>query len=169
MNASVEVNMFDGSKSRSRVARAGYNHIEVDGWVRKPLRLEARELEVLQPSSLTDFLVICTFDGRHPGPERLRGVPLRVLVEAAVPAFESRTDFKRVAIVAQSRDGYRALFSWHELFNTVVGDGVVVAWDSEDAPLPDPAGPFALASIYDRATGPRFVQRLARLELHKLW
>ena len=35
--------------------------------------------------------------------------------------------------------------------------------------VPEPARPFALVSLYDRATGPRFVQRLASVELHKLW
>ena len=60
------------------------------------------------------------------------------------------------AVVAESREGYRALFSWNELFNTAVGDGVLVAWHVDEAPLPEGAGPFALVSLHDRATGPRY-------------
>ena len=149
--------------------RAGHDHIHLGGWVRKPLALDSAALEAFDPELVSDFVVVCTFDGAHGGPRRLRGVPLRKLVEVAQPAFDQRTDFKRVAIVAESREGYRALFSWNEVFNSVVGDGVIVAWDCDDAPLLGPAGPFALASVYDRATGPRFVQRLAALDLHKLW
>jgi len=110
-----------------------------------------------------------SYDGPHGKQRPLRGVPLSRLVQAAQPAFEQRTDFKRVAIVAESREGYRALFSWNELFNTEVGDGVLVAWDCPQAPLAESMGPFALVSLRDRATGPRYVQRLARAEVHKLW
>lgn len=149
--------------------RAGHDFVHLGGWVRQPLMLDGAALAAFDPVSVTDFLVVCTFDGAHGGTRRLRGVPLRQLVTAAQPAFEQRTDFKRVALVAESCEGYRALFSWNEVFNSVVGDGVIVAWDSAESPLPPPAGPFALASLYDRATGPRFVQRLATLELHKLW
>lgn len=108
--------------------------------------------------------MLCTFDGAHGGARALQGVPVCALIEQARPAFEQRTDFKRVMLIAESRDGYRALFSWGELFNTVVGEGVLVAWS------PDPAEPgLALLSLQDRATGPRYVQQLARLTLHKLW
>jgi hypothetical protein len=143
--------------------------VRIGGWVRRPLALDEAALADFDPVLVSDFVVICTFDGAHRGTRHLRGVPLRGLITAAQPAFERRTDFKRVAIVAESGEGYRALFSWNEVFNSVVGDGVIVAWDCDDAPLPAPAGPFALASLYDRATGPLYVQRLASVELHKLW
>jgi hypothetical protein len=70
---------------------------------------------------------------------------------------------------AESREGYRALFSWNELFNSSLGDGVLLAWHAPHAPLPERAGPFALTSLHVRATGPRYVQRLATVDLHKLW
>lgn len=129
-----------------------------------------RALAEFGPSVLVPaFAVVCTFDGPHGAARPLRGVPLQRLVEAAQPAFAQRTDFKRVALVAESAEGYRALFSWSEVFNSPAGAGVIVAWDADDAPLPPPAGPFALASLHDVATGPRFVQRLRSVELHKLW
>jgi hypothetical protein len=149
--------------------RVGHAFIQIGGWVRRPLALDAEALAGFDPVQVADFLVVCTFDGVHGGPKRLRGVPLRSLVEASQPAFAQRTDFKRVALVAESREGYRALFSWNEIFNSSLGDGVIVAWDCADSPLPAGAGPFALISLYDRATGPRYVQRLASVDLHKLW
>lgn len=149
--------------------RAGRAFVQLGGWVKKPLQLDAEALAAFDPLLVSDFVVVCTLDGAHGGPCHLRGVPLRRLVDAAVPAFDQRTDFKRVALVAESREGYRALFSWNEVFNSVIGDGVIVAWNCPEAPLPETAGPFALVSLYDRATGPRFVQRLASVDLHKLW
>ena len=172
MNATLESPTLASASASACAAPsrgAGFDRVHLGGWVRRPLALDALALAAFDPVSITDFVVVCTFDGAHGGPRPLRAVPLRKLIEATGPAFVQRTDFKRVAIVAESHEGYRALFSWNEVFNSVVGDGVVVAWDCPEVPLPDPAGPFALVSLYDRATGPRFVQRLASVDLHKLW
>lgn len=87
----------------------------------------------------------------------------------ARPAFEKRTDFKRVAIVAEGEEGYRALFSWAEIFNSPLGSGIVVAYDIEGARLPANAGSFALLARHDLATGPRYVRGLRSVELHKPW
>lgn len=141
----------------------------IGGWVRHPLTLRPADLEAYAPQSVAGFEVVCTFDGAHGAPRALRGVSLRDLITTAEPAFNRRTDFKRVAIVAESTEGYRALFSWHELFNTDVGAGIMLVWHCPEAPLPHPTGPFALVSLHDYATGPRFVKRLANVDVVKLW
>ena len=153
----------------SPVSVARRAQVGIGGWVRHPLRLDAAALALFDVVDVPDFVVVCTADGAHGGARALRGVRLSELIDAARPAFAERTDFKRVAVVAESVEGYRALFSWNELFNSAVGDGVLLAWDCPQAPLPGRAGPFALVSLHDRATGPRYVQRLASVELHKLW
>lgn len=144
--------------------RSAQAQVSIGGWVRRPLCLDAAALGARCDARPTGFTVVCTFDGAHGGERPMRGVPLCALIEEAEPAFEQRTDFKRMTIIAESIDGYRALFSWNELFNTAVGDGVLLAW-----PEGRPEGPFALLSLHDRATGPRYVQGLATIALHKAW
>ena len=59
-----------------------------------------------------------------------------------------------------SHDGYAVTFSWHELFNTPVGEHVIVAFECGDAPLSiDDGAP--LFSGADRLPAPRHVKRLA--------
>ncbi len=145
------------------------SRVGIGGWVRHPRTFDAGELERLGARDVQDFVVRCTVDGAHGGPRPMRAVPLRGLIEMSEPAFAERTDFKRVAIVAESVDGYRALFSWGEIFHTVVGSGVALAFDSPHARLDEGTGPFALLSLHDEFTGPRFVRQLASVELHRLW
>ncbi len=140
----------------------------VGGWVRQPLRLDAQALQSRGAQSV-DFQVVCTFDGAHGDALQLQAVPLAPLIDEAMPAFEHRTDFKRVAIVAESSEGYRALFSWNELFNTPVGAGVMVAFAAPGAPGQDHRGAFSLISRHDLHTGPRYVRHLALVEVVKLW
>lgn len=150
-------------------ASATTRPLVIEGWVKRPLRMHARDLEALGPTTVPDFEIICTADGSHGVAPPMRGVLLRDLVTLAEPAFRQRTDFKRVALVAEGRDGYRALFSWSELFHSMIGDGVLLVFDHPQAPLPANAGPFALISRYDRFTGPRYLRGLRKVELHRLW
>lgn len=147
----------------------GWDHVLLHGWVRHPLRLDVQALHHMEGLHIPSFQVVCTLDGPHGNPRPMCGVPLRRLIEQAVPDFAQRTDFKRAAVIASSRENYRALFSWNELFNTSIGEGVLLAWDCAQAPLAAGAGPFALVSLRDLATGPRYIQRLARLELVRVW
>jgi hypothetical protein len=61
------------------------------------------------------------------------------------------------------------LFSWVEVFNSPLAQGIVVAYDTSPSQLPANAGPFALLARHDLATGARFVRGLRSVELHKLW
>jgi len=157
------------ARSELSAAPGRASRLAIGGWVRHPLHLDASHLDAMEASAVDDFEVICTLDGSHGFLPSARTVPLRDLIELAKPAFEQRTDFKRMAIVAQGRDGYRALFSWAEVFNSPLGQGIVVAYDTAESHLPANAGPFALLARHDVATGPRYVRGLLSVELHKLW
>ena len=63
-------------------------------------------------------------------------------------------------VEAVASDGYRALFSWGELFNTAVGDQVLVITQQDGRPLDAIAGPVALRSLADLRPGPRHVRNL---------
>lgn len=145
------------------------SRLAIGGWVRHPLLLDASDLDAMKWTVVSDFDVVCTLDGSHGVLKPVRTIRLCDLVEQAKPAFEKRTDFKRVAIVAEGVEGYRALFSWAEVFNSPLGAGIVVAYEIEDAKLPANAGSFALLARHDLATGPRYVRGLRSIDLHKLW
>jgi len=143
--------------------------LAVGGWVRHPLLLSAAQLDAMAWTTVADFDVVCTLDGSHGVLPAVRAVRLDDLIQRAEPAFAKRTDFKRVAIVAEGDEGYRALFSWAEVFNSPLATGIVVAFHVPDAPLPSHAGAFALLARHDLATGPRYVRGLRSIEIHKLW
>lgn len=149
--------------------RPALPQVEIGGWVRRPAALDAPALERLGAAQIEGFVVRCTVDGAHGAARPMRAVPLCTLIERAEPDFAERTDFKRTAIVAESEDGYRALFSWAELFHTPVGAGVHLAFDCAQAPLEAHTAPFALLSLHDTFTGPRFVRKLAWVDVVRLW
>lgn len=90
-----------------------------------------------------------------------RGVRLTDLIEEAGLRNDSPGDFKRAVFMAMARDGYAVTFSWHELFNTRVGESVLVAYECADQPLTVEDGVPILHSGADIMAAPRHVKRLA--------
>ena len=96
------------------------------------------------------------------------GVRLVDLLEEADIRRDAPRALRRTYIVATATDGYQAVFSWGELFNTAIGPKVLVAIERDGQPLRDGEGRFALVSLADEKPGPRHVKWLSRLEVRRV-
>jgi hypothetical protein len=95
------------------------------------------------------------------------GVLLRDVLTHA--GFASATDRSaRTSFVeAVASDGYRAVFSWGELFNSPAGAQAVVITAQDGKALDAAAGPLALRALADLRPGPRHVRNLCALVVHE--
>jgi hypothetical protein len=78
---------------------------------------------------------------------RLRDVPDRVKVKTA---------------------GHKVVFSWQEIYNSPLGEGMLVYFAKDGVPLGAEEGRIALASLKDTNTGPRHVKWLRKLDIKKV-
>jgi len=96
------------------------------------------------------------------------GVRLVDLLREADIRQDARHALRRTYVVATATDGFQAVFSWGELFNTPIGHGVIVAFERDGAPLRDGEGLITLVSLADERPGTRHVKWLARLEVRRV-
>ena len=101
-------------------------------------------------------------------PRRYRGVPLRDLLTACGPVQTGRFDLRHCIVVARAADGYLAVFSWTELFDSAIGDDALVVVGLDGAALTGAEGPIALVSGADRHGGPRHVRWLATIDVRRV-
>ncbi|WP_134087864.1 hypothetical protein [Olivibacter sp. XZL3] len=67
-------------------------------------------------------------------------------------------------IVCIAKDGYKVVFSWNELFNTPIGDSVLVVTNINEATNGEQEDDLALLSPKDMATGRRYVKQLQTIQ-----
>jgi hypothetical protein len=128
----------------------------VGGEVRHELRLSPDDVrEIAKRRGIAE-------DGTY------RGVRLVDLLAEAQLLDDAPLALRRTYVVAVATDGYPAVFSWGELFNTAVGRGVIVATDRDAVPLREGEGRFALVSLADVRPGPRHLKWLARIEVRRI-
>ena len=96
------------------------------------------------------------------------GIRLTELLEEADIRQDDRHALRRTYVVAVASDGYQAVFSWGELFNTPIGRSVLVAFERDGAPLREGEGRIALVSLSDERAGPRHVKWLTRIDVRRV-
>jgi DMSO/TMAO reductase YedYZ molybdopterin-dependent catalytic subunit len=147
----------DGSRVTTTLA--------VRGNVAKPMTLSVTDLGRFPVHRVDDTRVVRAQGGASEAARQFAGCLLRDVLDAAKLTEIDRLDLRKTIIVATASDGYKAIFSWAELFNTTIGDGVLVVYERDGAPLGNDEGRIALISLKDTRPGPRHVKWLSTVEV----
>jgi hypothetical protein len=100
--------------------------------------------------------------------DKLKGVLLRDILQKAAVVSKDHNDVKKIAVIAGASDGYKVVFSWSEIFNSPLGDGIIVFFERDGAPLAGSEGRIAMISTRDTRTGPRHVKWLQTITVTKI-
>ncbi|MBK1642806.1 hypothetical protein CKO12_13185 [Chromatium okenii] len=142
--------------------------VAITGAVEHPRTLTIADLEQLPPQNISEVTMICDSGVNLGKKANLRGVLLRdILNQAQLKAVTPR-DFRKMAIIAKATDNYQVVFSWGELFNSAVGDQIIVYFRQDGQPLGVEEGQIALISTTDLRTGPRHVRWLNAIEVRQI-
>ncbi|WP_084813361.1 molybdopterin-dependent oxidoreductase [Desulfogranum japonicum] len=140
-------------------------HLQICGKVATELQLSMYDLRELDQFEANQLPLRCG-SGEPKGCSLSgKGVLLTDVINLADVIAAGHNDTKKMFIIARSDDGYTTVFSWQELFNTVVGEGVLILLEKDGVPLYGGHGPADLISGRDFLSGPRYVKRLARIEI----
>ncbi|MFM0037042.1 molybdopterin-dependent oxidoreductase [Paraburkholderia strydomiana] len=141
----------------------------LSGRFQRPLSLSLEALRRYDSVTATAFDLRCYTTNRFiRSVDAYRGVRLTTLIAEAGLPNEVPGEFKRTVFVARGQDGYVVTFSWHELFNTPIGENVLIAYECGGCMLDAEDGAPILFSGSDLLPAPRHVKRLARIEARVL-
>ena len=138
--------------------------LQVGGMVQNKLTLTAHDLRALPQKDYTEKRSVIV-DGREVVQTvTLRGIPLRHLLDQAGLASD-RHSVRRAYVLLTAQDGYQTVFSWGELYNTRLGDDVLVLLRHGEDDLLARDGLPSLRSLQDIRPGPRHVRWLTSAEV----
>jgi len=151
-------------------APQGTTTLLVSGNVESKLTLGVSDLQRLAVQHVEDVRQV-KMEGKAKDGEQTRrytGVLMRDVLTSAKPTEKERHDLRRSVVIATATDGYQAVFSWAELFLSPIGEGALVIFERDGAPLHASEGPLALVSLRDTQPGPRHVKWLAKIEIRRV-
>lgn len=145
---------------------AGEPMLAVDGRVPRPGRFTLARLRTLPRVDLGMTEVVCLSARQVVRAHQFAGVRLtELLAETGFTALP-RPTLKQCIVVCHAADGYRAIFSWNELFNNPAGEKVLVVVQQDGVPVPGEQ--LSLIAASDLYGGPRNLRGLVRVETREL-
>lgn len=96
--------------------------------------------------------------------KNVKGVLLRDVLSKVSFKEKSPKIISEYYIVCIAEDGYKVVFSWNEIFNTSVGDNVLIIPKIDGRPKDG----ISTLSPTDLATGRRYVKTLKTIQLKKI-
>lgn len=141
------------------------SYLRIEGRVSSPLVLGIQQLRTMDMLDMENLPMICGSGEPKGFVGKVRGVLLADIINRAEVVVTDHNDTKKMYVIAASDDGYKAVFSWQEIFNSPNGDGIMVLLDKEGRPLYDGDDAVDLLSARDHLSGPRYVKRLHRVEI----
>jgi len=100
--------------------------------------------------------------------KNIKGVLLKDIIDKAVIDMPSPKLLSEIYITCVATDNYKVVFSWNELYNTDVGNHVIVITESDGKPAKEGEDRIAILSAADQATGRRFVKSLAKVIVERV-
>lgn len=138
--------------------------LQIGGMVQNRLMLTGKALQALPQKDYTEKRSVIV-DGREVTQSVvMRGIPLRKLLDHAGLASD-RHSVRRAYVLLTAQDGYQTTFSWGELYNTRLGDDVLVLLQHGEDDLLARDGLPSLRSLQDLRPGPRHVRWLTSVEV----
>jgi hypothetical protein len=98
----------------------------------------------------------------------IKGVLLKDILDKTFIGVSSPKLLSEIYITCIASDNYKVVFSWNEIFNSAVGDQVMIITESNGQKGDQMADRIALVSASDRATGRRYVKGLQKIMIEQV-
>jgi Oxidoreductase molybdopterin binding domain len=158
----VEVELLAYDDQAKKVVRPASSEFTLfDKAGQKQHNIKPANLKALPTTHVPNAVLIGDCEGFH-GIHSLDGVPLATLLKKYL-TISDPAPYNRYVLIS-SDDGYCATFSFGELFNSRLGDQVVIATVKDGKPL-SPTDGFAMSITGEDSTGGRSVKRIKKIEV----
>ncbi len=163
----------EGSKSKcllpltaSDSAKFISTQLQVKGEVENVLSLTVDSLKQMKTVEIDNYQVVCQSATTGKAGKSCKGVLLKDIIYKAKIRQSGHKD-PNFYIVARATDGYKAIFSWGELFNNATGENTYVIFEENGMPIKN-KGEMVLICKNDIKTGPRQVIWLNSIEVNRV-
>ena len=139
--------------------------LHITGQVKTPIHFSINDLDLFPKTNLPDQLIYNQKGEKKDTLTQLQGVPLKTILEKAEFIVDKPKELNEFYFIFIASDGYKVVFSWNEIFNTVIGDQCYVITSLEGKIMKDIPDHILFISTGDLKTGRRVVRGLEKIKV----
>lgn len=101
--------------------------------------------------------------------EKTKGVLLKDVVESVPVKGQTNKNYSAYYVDCKAVDGFQAVYSWNELFNSPLGDSVYLITEANGKSLEQMSQSIMMVSLQDQITGKRNLRNLSSIEVSRVY
>ena len=144
------------------------SQFSVEGKVKNPLSFGFKDAVGYATVSVDSLVIYNHLHERKRVVNKIKGILLKDILTKAIIDQSSPKLLSEYYIVCSASDGYKVVFSWNEIFNTTIGEHVLIATEADDLTGESMADKMLLLSAMDNNTGRRFVKGLNKIVIERV-
>ena len=142
--------------------------LTVSGKIKKEVTFTLSDIQSFESKKIPD-VVITNHLGEVKGTSKnLKGVLLKNVLAKIEFDAESPKLLSEFYVTCIASDGYKAVFSWNEIFNTTTGDNLYLITSKDGKELKDMDDRILIISTTDFKTGRRNVKGLTKIVVERV-
>lgn len=144
------------------------DYFTVEGKVKNQLRFKLDDAAVYKKVAFDSVVVYNHLLVRKSVLKKVKGVLLKDIIAKAAFDIDDPKPLSEYYITCVATDGYRVVFSWNEIFNTTIGNQLIVITETEGVQAISSPQRIAIISPADMATGRRYVHGLQQVLVERI-
>jgi hypothetical protein len=135
----------------------------ISGEVFSPLTVSVMDLKKWKEVVIGDLVVIDHLGEKKSEAKGLKGILLKEILQTAEIKSETPKVLSEYYFVFTASDNYKVVYSWNELFNTLVGESVYLVTEKNGKIITEMDDSILVVSTKDFKTGRRNLKGLASI------
>jgi hypothetical protein len=141
---------------------------EFEGKVKNKLSFSLKDLADFKAKNLDSLVIYNHLMEPRKTIRHIKGVLLKDIIDKAVIEVESPKLSSEYYITCIASDNYKVVISWNELYNSVVGESIMIITEANGKTANQLEDRIALLSAADKATGRRYVKGLQKIIIDRV-
>ena len=139
----------------------------ISGDVKTSVTIQIGDLKKWSAVNIGDVVITNHLGEKKSEARGLKGILLKDILSSAEINAESPRVLSEYYFVCKANDGYAVVYSWNELFNTVVGESAYIVTEKDSKPASSMEDAILMISPKDFKTGRRHVKALSTIEVRR--
>jgi uncharacterized protein YbaA (DUF1428 family) len=139
------------------------SEFSIEGKIKTPLSFSQSDLSSFVSHSVDSIVIYNHLMQPRKTIKKIKGVLLKDILDKTAIDVSSPKLLSEFYFTCIASDNYKVVFSWNEIFNSAIGDQVMIITESDGEKGDRMADRIALVSPSDRATGRRYVKGLQKI------
>lgn len=139
----------------------------ITGAVKQETKFSLKDYASYKQSTLDSFVVYNHLMERKRTVNHITGISLKEVLSKVGLNVSNPKLYSEFYFTCIASDGYKVVFSWNELFNTPVGEEVLIVTASDGTTADKREDRIAIVSPADKATGRRYLKNLETIRVER--